>query len=64
MESKFLSKKELAHMCGVTIFTISKWMKDGKISYLKIGRKVLFPEKKVLEQLGQFEVQNAVSKAA
>ena len=58
MEKRFLSKKELATLVGVTIVTISRWMKDGKISYLKIGRRVLFQEQKVLAQLNQYEQKN------
>ena len=58
MENKFITKKDLAKMLSVTVVTISNWMKEGKIPYFKIGRRVLFQEKKVLAQLNQYEQKN------
>lgn len=47
----FVTKKEIAATCKVTIVTVSAWMKSGKIPYLKIGRRVLFDKQKVMNHL-------------
>lgn len=54
---KIMSKKETATFCGVSIPTINRWMKDGKLSYIKIGRRVLFSQLQVIDDLQKFIVK-------
>lgn len=47
----FLSKKDLSIELGISITTINKMMKENKISFIKIGRRVIFSLKQVKEDL-------------
>jgi excisionase family DNA binding protein len=38
------SKKEIAEKIGVSQRTVDNWMSEGRLSYSKVGRKVLFSE--------------------
>lgn len=58
INSKFMTKKETAYFCKVSIATINRWMKTGRISYLKLGRKVLFNHDQVLQDLEKFIIIN------
>jgi excisionase family DNA binding protein len=40
----FYSKAELAESLGVSKRTVDNWMSNGKISFTKVGRKVIFSE--------------------
>ncbi|MEZ5040294.1 MAG: helix-turn-helix domain-containing protein [Saprospiraceae bacterium] len=53
-----MTKKETAYFCKVSIATINRWMKTGRISYLKLGRKVLFNHDQVLQDLEKFIIIN------
>ena len=35
---ELLNKRDVANLLGFSIPTINRWMKEGKIKYLKIGR--------------------------
>lgn len=62
--NNYLSKKELQKKLGVSLPTISRWMRDGKIPFLKIGKRVLFDPQKVEEHLDKnFTVTTNNSKA-
>jgi len=58
IQSSMMTKKEAALFCKVSIATINRWMKLGKISYLKLGRKVLFNQAQVIEDLERFKITN------
>lgn len=55
---QMLTKKETAQFCKVSIATINRWMKKGRLSYLKLGRKVLFNQNQVIQDLEKFKVAN------
>ncbi len=40
----FYSKAELAESLGVSKRTVDNWMSNGKISFTKVGRKVIFSD--------------------
>lgn len=48
-----LTKKELAVILKASIPSIDRWMKTGKIPYIKVGRKVLFNQETVMEHLNE-----------
>ena len=52
-----MSKKETAEFCKVSLATINRWMKDGRLRYLKLGRRVLFNQEHVLADLERHEVE-------
>ena len=42
--SKLLSVNAAAERLGVSPFTIRAWIRQGRIEYVKLGRRVLLPE--------------------
>ncbi|MDA3851243.1 MAG: helix-turn-helix domain-containing protein [Spirochaetaceae bacterium] len=49
---KLLSKKEVAEMLGLSIYTIDKWVSlKQKLPYIRLGRRVLFQLSDVEEYL-------------
>ena len=48
---KLLTRKEVAIICEVSLSTIDRWMKQGKLNYFKIGRSVRFRKEQVMEDL-------------
>jgi len=51
-----LNKRELATRLRRSPRTIDLWMRQGKLTYLKIGKTVLFRWGDVLEKLNAFRV--------
>jgi hypothetical protein len=51
-----LNKRELAIRLRRSPRTIDLWMRQGKLTYLKIGKSVLFRWPDVLEKLNAFRV--------
>ena len=43
VEKLALTKKSLAESLEVSVSTINNWMRDGRITPLRVGRRVLFP---------------------
>ncbi len=54
----YYSKTELAQKLGVSIRTVDNWMSVGKISFTKVGRRVIFSEDD-LQQLIEFNRNEA-----
>ena len=46
-----LSRHEAAELLKVSLVTISKYQKDGKIPYYRFGRRVYFKKKELIESL-------------
>lgn len=46
-EIKFLTRIEAANRLRITLPTLNKRMRDGRIGYMRIGRRVLIPESEV-----------------
>lgn len=46
---KYLTRKEVAHRLRVTPETVSEWVKAGKLTAKRIGKKLLIPESAVQE---------------
>lgn len=43
MGKMYFSKEEACTELLVSLSTVSRWLKEGKISYRKVGRRVLIP---------------------
>jgi excisionase family DNA binding protein len=42
MEDNFVTIKQLADTLHVTRKTIGEWMKEGKVTYVRVEKRVLF----------------------
>lgn len=47
VHDKMMSTQELADYIGVTIYAVRKWIREGKISYVKINNTVRFERSEV-----------------
>lgn len=52
LEERLLSKKELAAELGVSLVTLSDWMKKG-LPFLRLHRRVYFKKSEVLKIMHQ-----------
>jgi predicted DNA-binding transcriptional regulator AlpA len=46
-ESKFLKRKEVLQMLGISPPTLSRWVNDGIIKQHKVGSRVYFVQKEI-----------------
>ena len=53
--TKYLSRKDVSQMFGVSLVTISAWMRTGKLPYIRVNRRVYFIEEEILESLKKFD---------
>lgn len=53
-----LNKVQLAKEIGVSQRTISNWMQQRKIPYIKVGGRVLYSLERVLGALDKFEFKS------
>ena len=51
-----LTKRELAPKLKRSVRTVDMWMRQGKLSYLKLGKTVRFRWSDVLEKLNTYRV--------
>lgn len=57
-EQRLLKKREVAQLLGVSKRTVDYWMRNGRLTYLKISpRCVRFRWDEVVEKLGAFRVE-------
>ena len=48
---QLLSRKEVAEMLKVSLVTVSKYQKDGRLTYYRIGRHVYFKKGDIMQAL-------------
>jgi excisionase family DNA binding protein len=53
-ESEFMTKKEVAQLLKVSIDTVNRMVRHGKISHIKIMGKVLFTREELLKDVESF----------
>ncbi len=51
---KLLTIKDLQGIFGVSRVTINKWMKEGKLPFIKMSRRVYFNEDEIYSSLRNF----------
>lgn len=56
IELMLLTTREMAASVGVTTRTIQNWVREGMISYFKIGKLIRFDPKRVSQDLEVFEI--------
>ncbi len=60
-QPKFLSIADMCDMFGVSRITISTWMKQGRVPFKKISRRVFFVLSEVLEAIPSFDLKSVQS---
>lgn len=57
-ERRFLSKRELSELLGLSIFTIDSWVAERReIPFVKMGKRVMFEVQDVLEWIEKRKVR-------
>lgn len=65
MTQTLLTRPELAESLGVSVSTISKWMRQRRIPFLKLSpRMVRFEPSQVREQLAAYTIASVAKKGA
>ncbi len=49
MEKMYIDIEELSNLINISITTINRWIKKGKIPTYKVGKSRLFDKKEILE---------------
>ncbi len=60
-QPKFLSIGDMCEMFGVSRITISTWMKQGRVPFKKISRRVFFVLSEVLEAIPSFDLKSVAT---
>ena len=65
MNKSFWNKKDLCQQTGQSLSTINRWMRNGTISFIKIGDEegsgaVLFNPPTVIDEILAYTVKNAI----
>lgn len=60
-QPKFLSIADMCEMFGVSRITISTWMKQGRVPFKKISRRVFFVLSEVLEAIPSFDLKSVAT---
>lgn len=47
MSAALLTKEAVAEICGVSVGTVRRWLDEGRIGYVKLGRLIRFPKTSV-----------------
>jgi excisionase family DNA binding protein len=56
-ENSLLTMKQVADLLSVSLPTIIKWNKEGKIPFCKVGKRVYFKKDEVLESVQTFKIK-------
>jgi predicted site-specific integrase-resolvase len=48
---RILTKQQAADFCQISMATMTKWMREGVVSFRKIGRRVFFDRDRLLDEV-------------
>jgi len=51
---KLLTKKEMAEELDISLVSLTDWMKQGRLPYLRMGKRVYFKKDEVLASMKNF----------
>jgi len=54
--AQILNKKKAAEFCQISMVTLNRWIKERKISFLKVNGRVLFLKSELVKDLERFKV--------
>ena len=56
-EKEFLNAREVCLLLNISVSTLSKWKRENKIPFSKIGKRVFFSRKDVIDSLKDSKYQ-------
>ena len=51
---KLLTKKEMADELDISLVSLTDWMKQGKIPYMRMGKRIYFKKNEVVNSMANF----------
>jgi excisionase family DNA binding protein len=54
LSEKLLTKKEMADELDISLVSLTEWMKQGRIPYLRMGKRIYFKKKEVVNSMANF----------
>lgn len=51
---KLLTKREMADELDISLVSLTEWMKQGRVPYLRMGKRVYFKKKEVVASMSNF----------
>ncbi len=51
---KLLTKKEMADELDISLVSLTEWMKQGKIPYMRMGKRIYFKKNEVVNSMANF----------
>lgn len=56
---KLLTKREMADELDISLVSLTEWMKQGRIPYLRMGKRIYFKKQEVVASMAAFNRNNA-----
>jgi excisionase family DNA binding protein len=51
---KLLTKREMADELDISLVSLTEWMKQGKIPYMRMGKRIYFKKNEVVNSMANF----------
>lgn len=51
---KLLTKKEMADELDISLVSLTEWMKQGRIPYMRMGKRIYFKKQEVVASMAGF----------
>ncbi|GEM_PF-325298 len=51
LPERLLTKREMADELDISLVSLTEWMKNGRIPYMRMGKRVYFRKREVLESM-------------
>lgn len=54
VSEKLLTKREMADELDISLVSLTDWMKQGRIPYLRMGKRIYFKKQEVVNSMANF----------
>ncbi|WP_159637735.1 helix-turn-helix domain-containing protein [Sphingobacterium composti Ten et al. 2007 non Yoo et al. 2007] len=51
---KLLTKKEMADELDISLVSLTDWMKQGRVPYMRLGKRIYFKKQEVINSMANF----------
>ena len=58
LPERLLTKREMADELDISLVSLTEWMKQGRIPYMRMGKRVYFRKREVLESMKGYNRKN------
>jgi len=54
VSEKLLTKKEMADELDISLVSLTEWMKQGRVPYMRLGKRIYFKKQEVINSMANF----------